>query len=250
MKRSTWVALAATIMSMTVMVESASAQYYHQPRRPQQNRGGNDLLLPFIAGVVGGVVAGVIISEATRNSMRQASHRVYDRDVEDGYRSEFEGDGHRGYHEVVSQGRTDQYNRCRLVRTVVEDRYGRPVPEYERRRPRCVCLNERSDRWVDVDEEDYIPRPIARRPYGSIRVNPRHEAPMYRPYEDQRRYVRPTAPIAVPRPYRPVYGQPIMPYQGRGAPAIAGPARTTPPVHRPSYAPPVLPHNGAPGVIR
>lgn len=250
MKRSVWIALAVAVMSLTLTVESASAQYYHRPGR--HHGGGGDNIGAFVAGAVVGAVVGALISSGTRSAMREASPRMYDRNIEDGYRSEFDGDGHRGYYEVVNQGYTDRYNRCRQIRTVVHDRYGRPVSEYERRRPRCVCLDERNDRWVDVDEDEYIPRPIARRPYGSVRVTVRHhERPMYRPWD----HVRPTAPIAVARPYyapvaRPAYGPAVVPYpRGGGAPPIAGPAAG--PVHRPSgHAPAVLPHHGAPGAFR
>ena len=246
MKRSTWIAAAVAVMSLTLTVESATAQYYHQrPQRHYGGGGGNNNIGAFVAGLVGGAVIGALISSQTRNAMRVASPRMYDLDIEDGYRSEFDGDGHRGYYEVVDQGRTDRYNRCRQIRTVVHDRYGSPVPEYERRRPRCVCLDERNNRWVDINEDEYIPRPIARRPYGSVRVIVRqNEGPMYRPY-----YGRPTAPIAVARPY---YGPVVAPaYGGSRTPHIAGPAAGRP-VHRPSggYAPPVMPYQGAPGVIR
>jgi hypothetical protein len=254
MKRSTWIAAAVAVMSLTLTVESATAQYYHQ--RPQRHYGGggggNNNMNALIAGIVGFTVGMAVVSASTQNAMQESFYRMHDLGIEDGYRSEFRGDTHWGYHEAVNQGRTNRYDRCRQIQKVVFDYSGKPVREYQNLPPRCICLNERGS-WVPVNEGEYIPRRPERRPYGSVRVIVRQdEGPMYRPY-----YGRPTAPIAVARPYyapvaRPSYGPVVAPaYGGSRTPHIAGPAAGRP-VHRPSggYAPPVMPYQGAPGVIR
>lgn len=215
MNRTVILSLAAAFLALTVGMNSANAQVYYGPRpyplpygaRPQNN--GN-IGAAVVGGLIAGAIVGTILSQSDSQAMTVSYGRVFDEQIADGCQIPFEGDRHSGYYEVVNQGYHPRYETCRQIRTVVLDRYGRPVPEYARRPPRFVCLNVRTNAWVDIDNRDYYvrPRPVpvpvpAPRPYVNVTVNPRpNYGPQYGP-PPVRSYPasRPRPEVASPRPY-------------------------------------------------
>lgn len=253
MKRSIGISMAVVLLALTVSVDSAKAQYYrpHHGGNYQggYNNGGSNIGSALVGGIIGGIIGGAIVSAIMSNNdrraMRNANSRVYDEDCDDGCRSNFEGDGHSGYLEMVSRGRHANYDQCRQIRTVVYDRNGGYVPAYRQRPYSYACLNIRNNSWDPIDEMDFRPMPsrhqgYARRPYGSYYVSQQPQPrPYYAPYQGVGYRPMPARPYYASGPQ---YPPPIArPYPGpQYAPPVAGPVGGG--WNRPSGPPPrVLP---------
>ena len=93
MKRSIGMFMAVALLALTGTVDSAKAQGYRRYGNGGGGGGGSSIAGAILGGIVAGAIIGAILSNADRGAMTEAYPRVFEDDIDDGYRADFEGDG-------------------------------------------------------------------------------------------------------------------------------------------------------------